>query len=261
MGEELGPMSQQQLLAMARSGQFTRDDLVRKGADGDWVRGEVVKGLFDTRAIQSDGNKSTSDLPQRASSEQGTGNPSLANKSKREVYDFAFEIRRLPRFLGRRKTCQMTLSRTQMVISGGGLSEEIRVGRNEAADFADTPWQSQTSQHVILVIKTKEGKERFEVLSDEGRDELCAWMPHKPNWLSKSSTGAFAWSGVIIGVFGTLLGLIVLLQRQVIGVPILGLICLVSNAQLLVLHRREKERAALAARGVDPYARMRLRSH
>jgi GYF domain 2 len=47
MGEEWGPMSAMELCAVARRGRLTRDDVVRNGFDGDWVRAETVCGLFD----------------------------------------------------------------------------------------------------------------------------------------------------------------------------------------------------------------------
>jgi hypothetical protein len=46
MGEEYGPVSAQQLMATARFGRLTRDDVVRQGIDGDWNRAEMVNGLF-----------------------------------------------------------------------------------------------------------------------------------------------------------------------------------------------------------------------
>jgi hypothetical protein len=48
MGEEWGPMSARELLVVARRGRLTRNDVVRRGATGTWVRAEVVKGLFDS---------------------------------------------------------------------------------------------------------------------------------------------------------------------------------------------------------------------
>lgn len=48
MGEQWGPMSSQELMAVASRGRLTRDDVVRKGANGTWVRAELVKGLFNT---------------------------------------------------------------------------------------------------------------------------------------------------------------------------------------------------------------------
>ena len=47
MGEEWGPMSALELFAVARRGRLTRDDVVREGLHGDWVRAETVGGLFD----------------------------------------------------------------------------------------------------------------------------------------------------------------------------------------------------------------------
>ncbi|HEY4232655.1 MAG TPA: DUF4339 domain-containing protein [Lacipirellulaceae bacterium] len=47
MGEEWGPMSALELYAVARRGRLTRDDVVRNGFNGDWVRAETVRGLFD----------------------------------------------------------------------------------------------------------------------------------------------------------------------------------------------------------------------
>jgi hypothetical protein len=47
MGEECGPMSSQELMAVAHGGRLTRDDLVRKNNKGTWVRAELVKGLFN----------------------------------------------------------------------------------------------------------------------------------------------------------------------------------------------------------------------
>ena len=47
MGEEWGPMSALELMAVARWGRLSRDDLVRRKTDGTWVRAELVKGLFN----------------------------------------------------------------------------------------------------------------------------------------------------------------------------------------------------------------------
>jgi hypothetical protein len=47
MGELWGPMSALELFAVARRGRLTRDDVVREGLHGDWVRAETVGGLFD----------------------------------------------------------------------------------------------------------------------------------------------------------------------------------------------------------------------
>jgi hypothetical protein len=46
MGSELGPFTSQQLIEMARSHQIMPDDSVKKGAGGDWVDANRVKGLF-----------------------------------------------------------------------------------------------------------------------------------------------------------------------------------------------------------------------
>ena len=51
MGVERGPMSSQEIMALARVGRLKRQDLVRKG--GTWVRAEVVQGLFETPAPQA----------------------------------------------------------------------------------------------------------------------------------------------------------------------------------------------------------------
>ena len=48
MGERLGPMSAEELVAVARWGRLNRDDVVRKGATGTWVRAEMVDGLFES---------------------------------------------------------------------------------------------------------------------------------------------------------------------------------------------------------------------
>lgn len=47
MGEEIGPLSLDELTAIARWGRLSRDDTVRSGASGTWVRAELVSGLFD----------------------------------------------------------------------------------------------------------------------------------------------------------------------------------------------------------------------
>jgi GYF domain 2 len=48
MGEEWGPMSSRELMAVARRRRLTRDDLVRRGSQGIWVRAENVNGLFNS---------------------------------------------------------------------------------------------------------------------------------------------------------------------------------------------------------------------
>ncbi len=48
MGDEWGPMSSQELMAVARRGRLTRDDNVKRGNQGTWVRAELVRGLFNS---------------------------------------------------------------------------------------------------------------------------------------------------------------------------------------------------------------------
>ncbi len=51
MGDEQGPMTAAELHTLARAGRLTIDDLVRKHADGSWVRAENVIGLFDRPSL------------------------------------------------------------------------------------------------------------------------------------------------------------------------------------------------------------------
>jgi hypothetical protein len=51
MGEEWGPMSAVELIAVARWGRLSRDDTVRREGSGTWVRAELVKGLFNTQPV------------------------------------------------------------------------------------------------------------------------------------------------------------------------------------------------------------------
>src|SRR4051812_36014127 len=51
MGEEWGPMSAEELIAVARRGRLTRDDNVKRGNQGTWVRAEVVRGLFNSPPV------------------------------------------------------------------------------------------------------------------------------------------------------------------------------------------------------------------
>lgn len=44
-GREVGPLSSQQVVEMARTGQLRPDDLVRKGSAGQWVEARRIKGL------------------------------------------------------------------------------------------------------------------------------------------------------------------------------------------------------------------------
>ena len=53
MGSEMGPFTSSQLIEMARSHQLTPQDVVKKGADGDWVDAHQVRGLFDDPASSS----------------------------------------------------------------------------------------------------------------------------------------------------------------------------------------------------------------
>jgi HNH endonuclease/GYF domain 2 len=46
-GVEDGPVTAQQLLALAREKRLSPDDLVQKGNDGKWVRAAKVQGLFE----------------------------------------------------------------------------------------------------------------------------------------------------------------------------------------------------------------------
>jgi hypothetical protein len=53
MGQELGPMTYLDLTSMARNGQLTREDRVRRGHDGFWTAATSVEGLFDAPAAAS----------------------------------------------------------------------------------------------------------------------------------------------------------------------------------------------------------------
>lgn len=48
MGDVWGPMSSQELIAVAQRGRLTRDDNVKRGNEGTWVRAELVRGLFNS---------------------------------------------------------------------------------------------------------------------------------------------------------------------------------------------------------------------
>ena len=50
-GEELGPLSDDDLRAMAFKRQLTPDDLVRKDASANWVPAAKVRGLFQLEAM------------------------------------------------------------------------------------------------------------------------------------------------------------------------------------------------------------------
>jgi hypothetical protein len=45
-GREIGPLSSQQLRAMAAKGQIVPNDRVRHGGQGSWISAKTVKGLF-----------------------------------------------------------------------------------------------------------------------------------------------------------------------------------------------------------------------
>jgi hypothetical protein len=51
MGEEWGPMSTLELIAVARYGRLSRDDVVRRVGSGTWVRAELVRGLFNVPPV------------------------------------------------------------------------------------------------------------------------------------------------------------------------------------------------------------------
>jgi hypothetical protein len=51
MGEEWGPMSTAELMAVARRGRLTRDDTVRPAGKSTWVRAELVYGLFNAPPV------------------------------------------------------------------------------------------------------------------------------------------------------------------------------------------------------------------
>ena len=53
MGQEMGPLSFDELIAVARWGRLSRNDTVRSGVNGNWVRAELVSGLFDTNSNAS----------------------------------------------------------------------------------------------------------------------------------------------------------------------------------------------------------------
>jgi hypothetical protein len=56
-------MSADELIAVARWGRLSRDDVVKKGVDGTWVRAEMVEGLFEDSAPQSTAGSKGSTRP------------------------------------------------------------------------------------------------------------------------------------------------------------------------------------------------------
>ena len=52
-GREIGPLSSEQLRAMAARGQILPNDCVRQGAQGSWVLARQVKGLLSTAPASS----------------------------------------------------------------------------------------------------------------------------------------------------------------------------------------------------------------
>lgn len=51
MGEEWGPMSTMELIAVARRGRLSRDDQVRRTDHDSWVRAELVRGLLNVAPV------------------------------------------------------------------------------------------------------------------------------------------------------------------------------------------------------------------
>lgn len=51
MGDESGPMTSSQLVDFARDGRLSRNDTVRQGPNGTWVRAETVGGLFNSMQV------------------------------------------------------------------------------------------------------------------------------------------------------------------------------------------------------------------
>lgn len=70
-GEEHGPIPFRQLKLTASAGRLTRGDLVRKGADGEWVPASAIRALFKV-----EDSRSKIDFDKIASSEGPVGVPS-----------------------------------------------------------------------------------------------------------------------------------------------------------------------------------------
>jgi hypothetical protein len=51
MGEEWGPMSTMELMAIAQRGRLSRDDQVRRADCDTWVRAELVRGLLNVPPV------------------------------------------------------------------------------------------------------------------------------------------------------------------------------------------------------------------
>ena len=60
-GSELGPLSPSQLKKLAATGRLRKDDFVRKGTDGEWVRAGRVKGLFKIQDGQANSEEPASE--------------------------------------------------------------------------------------------------------------------------------------------------------------------------------------------------------
>jgi hypothetical protein len=56
--KESGPFSGRDLRAKADAGMIGKDDLVRKGTDGNWVRASRISGLFEPAAVKGTSNPS-----------------------------------------------------------------------------------------------------------------------------------------------------------------------------------------------------------
>lgn len=84
MGEEVGPLSPEQMREHAAAGRITFDTLIRKGNESDWVLAERVNGLFDAVADSQPSSEVNEGNVNECDSSNGQDQPSKLTEGTKE---------------------------------------------------------------------------------------------------------------------------------------------------------------------------------
>ena len=63
LGLELGPLTQDEIVDMAKSGSFSRGDEIREGSEGDWIAIESLTGQMEQRSSESPASEDVENEP------------------------------------------------------------------------------------------------------------------------------------------------------------------------------------------------------
>ena len=187
-GQSFGPVNDEQLVALARAGYFSKDDFVYAAYLGDWVRADTVHGLFD--AVQE-----FAPHPQAPAAAGAIYVPGPSAPAGQFVYaDYAgFWIRWLAAFIDGIllciPICLVTGITAEFSLWSGTVIVQSLLMWPYYAFLESSSWQATIGKRAVGLVVTDIYGRRISFMRATGR--------HFASWISK----IIFWVGYIIGAF------------------------------------------------------------